>query len=333
MGRMRPIAGLLSGIPFAIAYGALARLMFDDRVNGDAFSTLSLAFLVLVPLGVGALAVRLGPPERRTSWLYAAAVSAGACFLGAIVAGLLAIEASICIAMALPILLGMGALGGLLMCAVLRRAARRQAAGDGAVLGLLLLAPFLAAPLERQAPVPDAHGHAETQLVIRADADTVWRTLLSVPAIQPKERRFSLLFDLFGVPRPQEARLESPGLGGLRQGRFDHDLRFSERITDWQPGRRIAWDITVVDRARVPAPWNGIGGPAFDVTGAAYRLEPRADGTVTLHLDSGYRLTTPFNGYGALWVEWGLGEFQQQVLEVIKARAEAAHRAQATQTN
>jgi hypothetical protein len=321
---VRAAIGLFSGLPFALAYGALARLFFDERLSSEAFSTLSVAFLVLVPVAVGALAVRLGPPGWRTSWLYALAVSMGSCLLGAVLAGLLALEAAICIAMALPILLVMGAVGGLAMCALERRAARKGPGPGAAVLGLFLLAPLLVAPVERQVPVPDAHGGAESEVLIRADADTVWQSLLEVPEIQATERRFSLLFDVFGVPRPRRALLEVPGPGGLRRGEFEQNLSFVEVITDWRPARRIAWDITVGPREAVPAPWNGIGGRAFDVTGAAYTLESQPDGTVRLRLASSYRLSTRFNGYGARWVEWGLGEFQDQVLAVIQARAEAA---------
>ena len=61
--RVGPWLGLLGGIPFALAYGALARLFFDNRLSRDLFSTLSIAFLVLVPVAVGAIAVRLGPAE------------------------------------------------------------------------------------------------------------------------------------------------------------------------------------------------------------------------------------------------------------------------------
>ena len=69
-----------------------------------------------------------------------------------------------------------------------------------------------------------------------------------------------------------------------------------------------------------------IGGRFFRVSGAGYRIEPLDDRTVVLHLDSTSQLATRFNGYGALWVRWGLGEFQREVLHVIKARAEAEAR-------
>ena len=56
----------------------------------------------------------------------------------------------------------------------------------------------------------------------------------------------------------------------MRYGWFEQNLRFDERIAAWEPGRRIAWDITAGDHSAVPAPWREIGGRAFDVTGASY---------------------------------------------------------------
>jgi hypothetical protein len=318
MGRLRYAAGFLSGVPFAVAYGVLARLMFSGAGVGEAlFAPLSAAFLLLVPAVVGALAVWLAPRERRTEWGYALAVSAGACAIAIVITGALAIEALICIVMAAPILMAGAALGGALACWAARRRTR-----DRTTLVGLLIVPFVAAPLETRFPVMDSWGTAETQIVIEADAATVWESITRVPRIEPGERSFSLLFDLLGVPRPVEAALAQPGRGGLRIGRFERGLSFVERIDVWEPGRRITWDIAVGDRRAVPAPWREIGGTAFDITGAGYWIEPVDSDTVVLHLDSRYRLSTRFNGYGGLWVRWGLAEFQREVLWVIKARAE-----------
>ena len=70
------------------------------------------------------------------------------------------------------------------------------------------------------------------------------------------------------------------------------------------------------------APWQEIGGRYFDVTAAGYRIEPLENGHVRLHLSSTHRLTTRFNSYGLLWTRWGLAEFQDEILHVLKARAE-----------
>lgn len=315
---LRRHLGILSGIPFAVCYGIIARLTFGTESSLNYLvAPLSLVFLLLVPAAVGGLAVWLSADQRRTRWWPAVAMALLACMIAVVITGLLAIEALICIVMATPILLGGAAIGGLIACALLRRRAQDRTT----IIGLLL-APFLLAPLEARLPVSDSYGTVETRIVIEADPATVWRTLIDVPQIQPAERRFSVLFDLFGVPRPLKATLDTPGAGGMRRGWFEDQLTFDERIIDWQPQQRIGWAITVGNRSAIPAPWNEIGGRSFAVTGASYWIEPVSSNRVILHLNSTYRLSTHFNSYGAYWVGWGMGQFQDEVVQIIKARAE-----------
>lgn len=310
--------GLLAGMPFAVFYGVFARLAFGTANSFDALvAPLSAAFLLLVPAAVGALAVWLTPDQRRTEWVPAIGIALATCAIAVVITGVLAIEALICIIMATPILLAGAASGGAIACAVLRRRAQSRTT----IIGLLL-APFLLAPIESHIALTDSYGTVETRIEIAADPATVWQTLIDVPRIQPEERRFSMLFDLFGVPRPVMATLDSAGLGGMRHGLFEDNLLFEEQITEWLPENRIAWAIDVGDRSRVPAPWSEIGGRSFAVTGARYWIEPIGAQRVVLHLDSSYRLTTRFNGYGGGWVGWGMGEFQNEVLHVLKQRAE-----------
>jgi hypothetical protein len=285
---------------------------------------MSVAFLFLVPLVVGALTVGLAPAQQRRSWVYAICMPLASCGIALLVIGALAWEVLICLVMAAPIVVAMGSLGGVLVCAVARSRAKHDGMTTNATLiGVLLLSPYLAGVIERRIPTEARSVDTQAQITIHASPEVVWRNIVRVPRIRPEERSFSLLFDLFGAPRPLEAMLEQEGQGGLRRGMFENNVVFLEQISGWEPGRRIEWAITIGDRAAVPAPWNEIGGRYFAVTGAGYWIEPIDPGTVVLHLDSTVRLSTNFNGYAALWARWGLGEFQRQVLRVIKARAEA----------
>lgn len=327
MQRIQSIAAILAGVPFGLIYGITARVVFGSDVTPGYFSTMSIAFLFLVPAVIGAITVGLAPAPQRTSWLYASCMPLVSCAIALAVIGALALEVLICLVMAAPIVAAMGSLGGVLACAVARVWARRRISSstttNATLLGVLLLSPYLGALVERGVPAADQLAGAQTQITIHASPDVVWRNIVRVPRIEPAERSFNLLFDLFGAPRPLEAMLEQDGPGGLRRGMFERNIVFLERITDWEPGRRIVWDIAVGDRAAVPAPWSEIGGRFFAVTGAGYRIEPVDANTVVLHLDSTARVTTHFNGYAALWARWGLGAFQDEVLKVIKARAEA----------
>jgi hypothetical protein len=326
--RIKTIISIFAGVPFALVYGGLARWFFGSnplRFNENGFGTLSLAFLFLVPVAIGALTVFFAPAHLRASWVYALFMPWLSSFIAALVAGVLALEAAICIAMALPILIVMASGGGLITFLIFKRFAE---SANTTMLSLVLLAPFVFAPIESQFPVTDSYRTVHTQIEIAASPESVWRNIIRVAPIQDNERTFSWLFDMFGAPKPQEATLESERVGVMRQGKFAGGLFFHEKIVVWQPNERLDFEITADNQ--IPhntlaslAPWSEIGGQYFAVPVASYHLEPIGNGKLILHLNSTHRLTTRFNDYGGVWTDWGMREFQNQILYVVKARAEA----------
>nr|HMN29009.1 hypothetical protein [Caldilineaceae bacterium] len=242
-----------------------------------------------------------------------------ATLLGALAASLLLVEAFVCVVMALPVLLLMSVIGGLITCFVFRW---RTEQNNSPFLGMLLLAPFLVAPVEQHFAVHSVQATVDSQIEIAADPHIVWANLIRVAPIQPEERRFRPVFDLLGAPRPLAATLDHGGVGGVRRGLFEQNLAFIETITVWEPERRIDWAIAADTPQVTQAPWQEIGGRYFAVTAAGYRIEPLENGHVRLHLSSTHQLTTRFNSYGLLWTRWGLAEFQSEILHVLKARAE-----------
>jgi hypothetical protein len=128
-----------------------------------------------------------------------------------------------------------------------------------------------------------------------------------------------------GFPRPVEAVLEGEGVGSVRIARFERDLVFVERVTQWEEGKRIAFTIRA-DTANIPPTTLDehvtIGGPYFDVLDGRYEIELRPDGTVRLHLSSRQRLSTRFNWYASLWTKRVMSELQTYILRIVKRRAE-----------
>ena len=302
----------------ALLYGALARFLFGSVFEGIT-STLSLAFIVIVPFVIGMLAVYFAPLEKRAAWQFALGISSLSMFIGATLAAVLVWEAAICVVMALPIMLIMAAGGGLLMWWLL---ARRDNTQGTSFLALFLLLPLAFIPLENQFPVQDSFHTVENQIIINADAQTVWQNIVRVETIRDEERPFSVLFTFFDAPKPLQADMVGEGVGGIRRGQFEGGLQFIEKISVWEPAQRIEWDITPDNANALRAPWSAIGGKPFAVPQAAYRIERVNDTQVILHLSSTHRLTTRFNDYGALWTQWGMSEFQNYILRIIKARAE-----------
>lgn len=310
----------MTSLLLAVGYGLLLRYMFDNEPNGTVVITLSLAFLLLGPLAMGALAVWFAPRPVRTDWGKVIGIGALACLLWLMVVLLLAWEVAICIVMALPIVLPMTVLGSVLVCALTRRQGTRSQL-NVSLLGLLLLAPYLAGPLEQRFPLTTTTQQVETTVTIAADAATVWANIIRVPPIQPSEREFRL-YHLAGFPWPAEATMTVEGVGGVRYAHYENGLAFTEPVTAWEPNRTLRFDIQIVEPERLPMPLNGIGGPFFDVLRGEFVVEPLAANQVRLHLSSEHRLTTRFNRYGIVWTRFFLNDFQAYILGVVKARAE-----------
>lgn len=310
----------LASLLLAVGYGVLLRYMFHNEPSGAVMVTLSLAFLLLGPLAMGALAVWFAPMTVRMTWSSVLGIGALACLLWLVVVLLLAWDVAICIAMALPIVLPMTLLGSTIVCILARRGVARQQL-HGSILGLLLLAPYVVGPLEQRFPSATTIERVETVITINANAETVWRNIIRVPPIQPQERTLRL-YHLAGFPWPEEAAMPVEGMGEVRYARYENGLAFAEPVTAWEPYHTFSFDIQIVEPEKLPMPFNGIGGPYFNLLRGQFIIEKLRDNEIQLHLISEHRLTTRFNSYGARWTRFFLNDFQAYILGVVKARAE-----------
>jgi hypothetical protein len=186
------------------------------------------------------------------------------------------------------------------------------------------LAPFLAAPIESLRTAAAEVRTVHTSIEINASPAVVWREIRSVPTITEAEHSFSFSH-LLGFPRPVEALLEGTGIGAVRYARFEGNVLFIERITEWDELRRLSFDIQA-DTANIPPTTFDehvtIGGPYFDVLRGTYWLEPLGENRVRLHLSSDQRLSTGFNFYSHLWTEALMANLQEYIIEIIKRRCE-----------
>lgn len=315
-----PWIGVLAGL----VYGLFGRLMFSLSPDSDAlgltFVTMSYAFVFLVPLGIGALTVLFAPPDSRRSWPFRIFMPWLSCLLMMLAALALAWEGTICLIMAGPIILVLGSLGGILAGVIMKGGVHR-----GTLFASFLLLPFLAAPLEQRLPDATAFREVTTEIVIRADAEAVWKEIVRVPEIRPGERRSSF-FHLIGIPKPIEATLSKEGIGGIREARFEKGIVFHEQVTEWEPKRALGFEIRV-DPASIPPDALDehvrVGDRHFDVVHGRFEITPTPEGVV-LHLSSRHRLSTPFNWYSSLWSDWVMEDIQETICEVIKARSESS---------
>ena len=318
-----PLIGLVAGG----AYGLTARLVFDQpgpSLLGKAFAAMSVAFLFLVPLALGALTVHFAAPEGRWRWLTWLLLPWAACLLFLAAVASLALEGLICIVMAAPIFLFLASFGGLVVGLLQRE---RDGARSGLTVTALALLPFLTSPLEQRTAAPDERRRVETAVRIHASSEAVWRNVVRVPLIGRDELPWSA-FDAMGIPLPVEATLDREGSGALRTARFEGGLVFREIVTEWEAGRILAFDIAVDRNTLSPRLLDrhvAVGGEYFDVLHGWFVLEPTGDGVV-LRLVSVHRLSTRLNAYAGLWTDAIMADLQHRICDVIRRRAERATR-------
>jgi hypothetical protein len=292
----------------------LARFAMADERFGSAFVLVTLSFLFLVPFAIGYLTVsRVERPSR----LFRIFAPWASILLSVGVAWLVGWEGAICVILALPVLLVLSSLGGLVAGADSRHAGWRAPA--------VALLPFVTAPLEGMRPPPDDLQRNVTEIIIAAPPEQVWPYVVRVDPIASSEVH-PALFTALGFPRPVSAVLNRSGVGAVRQARFEGGLVFVETVTAWAPNRQLAFDIDPQTADIPPStldPHVTVGGRYFDVLSGEYDLFSTADGGTRVVLTSTHRVSTTFNPYAGLWAGAIMRSIQSNILEVLRARAEA----------
>jgi hypothetical protein len=304
---------ILVGLATGLVYGILSRLAVNLDQFRALFGVMTLSFLFLVPLVIGYLTVR---PHPHPSWAYRLLAPWLPTVLSVVVCAAVGWEGTICIVMGLPILLIFSSLGGVI-------GALAPVRGPAGAASAMLL-PFLLAPIEERIPRPDALHEVHTSISIDATPAVVWAEIVQVPPIRPEEQK-PALFTRLGFPRPVSASLSRPGVGAVRHARFERGVLFLETVTDWIPERRLRFTIAAQTDS-IPASTLDqhvtIGGPYFDVLAGRYDIRPSPDGGVILDLTSELRVSTHFNLYAAPWADAIMRSIQENILEVIRRRAE-----------
>lgn len=277
----------------------------------------SVAFLCVVPFVVGMLTVVVAPRAFKDMTSYALLMPVLPISILSVFVLAFQLEAFMCVLMALPIMVPCGSAGGFAMYQYFKN--RKQSPKPRQMMGVALI-PFLIFAIESNAPKTSDVYTVHTERAIKADAATVWDTMISVPAIDENEYPYIFWHEL-GIPRPVEADLVGEGVGAIRYARYDNGLELQEPVTIWEPNRRFVFEVIVDEHA--PAPFNKVGGELIDVLQVGFEIEPVAGGQVRLHLTSEYELTTSLNFYGRLWFDYFLDELQTYILDVIQTRAEA----------
>ena len=315
--------GRLVTVLLLLAYGALARVLFDTSVFHGSGKVVGWSFIFAVPCAIGMLGVAIGRWAGSDRWITdGVGIPWIVIIAGCLLSVLFQLEAAICLLMASPFLFGATFIGAGLANFLLPKNR------DDYRLHVTLIAlfPYLAACGEGWLQWPTETKTITDTIEIAAPAEIIWQEIASVRAIDPAELRDSWIYHV-DFPRPIAATLDREGVGGIRTATFERDVSFFETVTAWQPHRVLAFSIhadpdfiphTAFDQHVI------VGGRFFDVLDGRYEIEPLPGNRCRLHLTSRHRLTTRLNGYAGWWSAHIMNEIQGSILHVIRARSEEA---------
>ena len=315
----RKLKNTLIAIGIPTVYAIILRLFFGVEKWNELFSVMSVTFLFCLPTIVGALTVYLSNKEKVEKLSYRILIPWVPIFAFLIITLSFAIEGWACWLMILPVFLIAGSIGGLIGGYL-----KLKKENDRLNISLLVLIPFLFAPIESLIDKIPATYEAYTYIDINSKAEKIWDNVTRVSIINENEDS-GWLNKFLGFPRPLKAELDFEGVGAYREAIFTNGLVFHETVTEYEDNKLMVFDIkaypheipsTTLDEHVV------IGGNYFDVLNGKYELEELGNGIHRLHLSSKFEMKTTFNFYAGWWGKWIMKDIQNSILKVEKNRAE-----------
>jgi len=305
------VGGAVFGIILRIVFGELPR---------DLRGPMSLAFLVVTPLVIGALTV-YGARQTQRSWrfvLFAPWLTVLLMFLGCALALL---EGSICIALLAPLFLACSSIGGLVMEVALRTSGHSQSQ-----LRAIAVLPFLMIAVEGKVPLQDRQFEIRRSLHVNAAPETVWKEILSARNIQENELPLSLTH-LIGVPKPLEGINVKTSDGEVRYSRWDRGVNFTAKVISRKDNESITWRYTFNESSFPEGSMDEhveIGGQYFDLGDTTFNLIRLPENKTLLEVVAHYRVTTSINFYAAPAAAILGQDFLHMLLSLYKSRSETA---------
>ncbi len=281
-------------------------------------STYGASLFVGTPMLMGASASYFYNRAQPHGYGASMMVGLGSVFFAAMALMLFALEGFICIAMAAPLLMPIGAMGGLLGKAIADAARRPKE----------LMAALLVLPLWAGAESLLARSHEYvvlTSVEIAAPPATVWQHVVDFPELtEPPDWYFRL-----GVACPMRARIEGRGPGAIRYCDFTTGA-FVEPITAWNEPNRLAFNVAEQpDPMFELSPYRDVHPPHLHhylrSTHGEFRLVETPSGGTRLEGRTWYKFDMFPASYWTLWSDLLIHRIHQRVLTHIKRLAEEGH--------
>jgi uncharacterized membrane protein YhaH (DUF805 family) len=230
-------------------------------------------------------------------------------------------EGAICLFMAVPLTLPLGALGGAVGYTLQRR--RVRAAGTPHVMCSLLLVGPLVMGVESAAHRRPPLIVLRTSVIVDAPPAVVWRRVVAFPPLAPPRE---LVFRT-GIAYPIGARIDGRGVGAIRRCSFSTG-DFVEPITVWDAPRLLRFDV----RAQPPpmkelSPYGAIHPPHLDgflrSARGQFLLRQLPHGRTLLEGTTWYRNRMWPSAYWRLWSDALIHRIHRRVLRHVERLAEA----------
>ena len=231
---------------------------------------------------------------------------------------LFALEGVICIAMVAPLLMALAVAGALLGRGLL------VFGGGGIHEGIFALGVLPLLALAEVRWLEPAHHRVTSSVEVDAPPEVVWGHVVRFSELPPPGR---LVFRL-GIAYPVRARIDGEGVGAVRRCEFSTGA-FVEPITDWDPPRRLAFDVLAQPPPMTEwSPYRGVHPPHLDgyfrSTAGEFCLTPLDGGRRTrLEGTTWYTLDLHPTAYWRLWAEALVGRIHGRVLDHVADLAEA----------
>lgn len=171
------------------------------------------------------------------------------------------------------------------------------------------------------------YGKTQRAIVIHAPAEEVFNAIHNIGKIEPQEIKESPIF-LMGFPKPVYGMTEQRNHVLFRTIEWERGVKFEEVVHANHVPYLLSWTYKF-DKNSFPKgsvdDHIEMGGKYFDLLKTDYQLEKIDEKSTKLILTIDYRLSTEYNWYSQLWVNYILGEFSDVVMNIHKQRLEKSY--------